>query len=233
MKPLIIKQAGWVRPAGIREWAQGLTCGLYSFYSKGASMKRYTAGLTVLAALVVSSVAPGVQAQDRDASLYVGVKSCKMCHKKEEAGNQLQKWMDGPHAKAFAVLASDESKAAAAKLGIDDPQQSGKCLKCHSTAYNFTETVQSDKPPVDEGVSCESCHGPGKNYKSKKVMQVLDDSIAAGMIHPATKSCTLCHNDTSPTWNPERYTTKDGKKVGFDEEQAYEKIKHLNPNLHP
>ena len=57
-------------------------------------------------------------------------------------------------------------------------------------------------------------------------------AVAAGLIYPATKSCDQCHNDKSPTWNPERYTAKDGKKTGFDAEQAYEKIKHPNPAAH-
>ena len=62
-----------------------------------------------------------------------------MCHKKAETGDQFGIWSAGPHAKAFATLGTAEAKAAGAKVGVDDPQKSGKCLKCHSTAYNFTE----------------------------------------------------------------------------------------------
>lgn len=169
---------------------------------------------------------------ERDASLYVGLKSCRMCHKKDESGNQVQKWLDGPHSKAYATLAGKEAKESAAKLGIDDPQKSPKCLKCHSTVYNFTEEVKTDKVDLTDGVACESCHGPGANYKSKTVMKDRDQCIEKGMIYPATKSCTLCHNDSAPSWKPDRYTTKDGKKTGFDVEQAYKKIEHPNPNLH-
>ena len=170
-------------------------------------------------------------AQDRDAALLVGTKKCKMCHKKEEKGNQFQKWLDGPHAKAFEALGSDEAKAAGATLGIEDPQASGKCLKCHSTAYNFTEKLQTEAVLVTDGVSCESCHGPGKNYKKKETMQDRKASIAAGMIHPAAEHCEKCHNEENPTWDPEKYTLADGTKSGFDVEQAYEKIKHPNPNV--
>ena len=62
-----------------------------------------------------------------DASLYVGLKSCRMCHKKKATGNQHAKWLAGPHAKAFKVLATEEAKATAAALGIADAQKSGKC----------------------------------------------------------------------------------------------------------
>ena len=84
--------------------------------------------------------------------------------------------------------------------------------------------MKTEKIAVEEGVVCESCHGPGKGYKSKKIMSDREKSIEGGMIYPATKSCVLCHNDQSPTWNPEKYTTKDGKKVGFDAEQAAQEV---------
>jgi hypothetical protein len=170
-------------------------------------------------------------AEERDASKYVGLKMCKMCHKKEATGNQFGKWEAGPHSKTYETLGSDEAKAVGAKLGIDNPQESPKCLKCHSTAYHWTEKIQTEKVKVEDGVVCESCHGPGKNYKSKSVMKDKAAAIAKGMIYPATKSCELCHNESSATWNPERYTTADGKKVGFDVKQAYEKIKHPNPKV--
>lgn len=183
-----------------------------------------------MAAAVLLAV--NTQAEEgRDASLLGGVKSCKMCHKSEKKGDQFSKWEASPHAKAYEKLGTPEAKAVAAKLKIDDPQKSGKCLSCHSTAYNWTEEKKTDVVPVEEGVSCESCHGPGKNYKGKDTMKSREESIKAGMIYPATKSCERCHNDKSPNWNPERYTTKDGKKVGFDPEQAAKKIEHPDPDV--
>ncbi len=186
----------------------------------------------VVSGLIVTGMSLGAgigRAQSADATLYVGLKSCGMCHKKDDTGNQLAKWQSGPHAKAFATLGTPEAKAAGAKVGVTDPQTSGKCLKCHSTAYNWTETVATDKLTPEDGVTCESCHGPGKNYKSKAIMESRDESVKNGMVYPATKSCLLCHNDKSPSWNPARYTAKDGKKVGFDLEQAVKKIEHPNP----
>ncbi len=188
--------------------------------------------LLILLATVVSLVYAGETSQDCDPSLYVGVKACRMCHKKEDTGNQYGIWLEGPHAKAVEALGTEKAKTVASGLGIEDPQKSGKCLKCHSTAYNWTEEAKTDRIAVEEGVSCESCHGPGKNYKAKTVMEDREKSIAGGMVYPATKSCARCHNDSSPTWKPDRYTLKDGTKTGFDAEQAYEKIKHPNPELH-
>ncbi len=197
-------------------------------------MKR-TIGLSIAVCAALGFALNGVAAE-RDASLCCGTKACAMCHKKDDVGNQFAKWQASPHAKAIETLGTAESKAMAAKVGVTDPQKSGKCLKCHSTAYNFTEELQvkavGDAPAkivVEDAVTCESCHGPGKNYKAKAVMLDRAQCIANGMVYPATKSCTLCHNEQSPAWKADRYTTKDGKKVGFDVEQAYEKIKHPDP----
>jgi hypothetical protein len=169
-------------------------------------------------------------AAEGDPAKLISLKKCAMCHKKDDKGNQYGKWQSMGHAKAYERLATPESKAAAAKMGIDDPQASGKCLKCHATAYFFTEEIQTEEVKVENGVSCQSCHGPGGDYWKKSIMQDREASIANGMVYPAKeKSCTKCHNEESPTWDPERYTTASGEKVGFDVDQAYEKIKHERP----
>lgn len=170
-------------------------------------------------------------AETRDASNYVGPKTCGICHKSDEGGNALAKWQAGPHAKAFELLGTPEAKAAGAKVGVDNPQSSGKCLRCHSTAYNFTETAATEKIKPEDGVTCESCHGPGKKYMAKSIMEDHAKVVEAGMVFPASKSCELCHNDQNPTWKPDRYTTKDGKKVGFDYDQAFAKIAHPDPKV--
>lgn len=193
-------------------------------------------GSSLMVSAVLTVLTCGVASAADDAALFAGVKSCMMCHKKADSGDQAGKWSASAHAKAYAVLATPEAKAAGEKAGVADPQKSGKCLKCHSTAYNFTEELQvkaeeggAAKVVVEDGVTCESCHGAGKNYKAKATMEDRAKSIAGGMVYPATKNCEKCHNDKSPSWKADRYTTKDGKKVGFDVEQATDKIKHPNP----
>lgn len=168
-------------------------------------------------------------AQSEDPAKLIGTKKCAMCHKKDDKGNQYGKWQSMNHANAYHVLATEEAKAVAAGLGIENPQASGACLKCHSTAYYFTEELQSDAVALEHGVSCESCHGPGADYKKKSIMESREESIANGMVHPAKDRCILCHNDQNPTWDPERYTLPDGTKTGFDVAQAYEKVKHERP----
>ena len=190
---------------------------------------RVSAIIYILGSTLLMSLSASGQG---DAAKLIGTKKCAMCHKKADKGNQYGVWQSKAHSKAYEMLASEESKAIAAKMGIDHPQTSGQCLKCHSTAYFFTETVQSEAVAVADGVSCESCHGPGADYKKKSIMASREASIAGGMIYPAKeKSCTQCHNDTGPTWDPNRYTLPDGTKTGFDANQAYEKIKHERPAI--
>lgn len=175
-----------------------------------------TIGLSLAAVLSIPLTST---AAERNAADYVGVKTCGICHKSEADGNALAKWQAGPHAKAFQTLGTPEAKEVGKKAGVDDPQKSGKCLKCHSTAYNFTETVATDKIKVEEGISCESCHGPGKKYMAKTTMEDRAKSIAAGMIYPATESCKLCHNEQSPNYKP------------FDEKAMVAKIAHPDPKV--
>jgi len=182
-------------------------------------MKNY--GQIVVTAVVVTGLLGLVTsrswANGRDPANLIGVKMCGMCHKKDDSGNQLAKWQASAHAKAFATLGSDESKAVAKKLGIDDPQASGKCLKCHATAYGLTEEVVTKKIKAEDGVTCESCHGPGKKYMSKSTMEDQEKAIAGGLVHPATQSCKLCHNKESPTFKE------------FNEADMVAKIAHPDP----
>ena len=66
---------------------------------------------------------------------YKGSRRCKSCHARKEMGNQYGKWLKGPHSKAYEVLDSDKSKEAAKDAGIDNPQSSDECLKCHTTTF--------------------------------------------------------------------------------------------------
>jgi len=148
---------------------------------------------------------------------FVGSKKCSLCHKTSKQGEQYPIWQNSNHAHAYEVLASSSAVAVADTLGIDDPQKSGKCLKCHSTAYGFSEEKITDDISVEEGVSCESCHGAGKGYISLKVMKDREKAIEMGLKIPDEQTCRKCHNDTAPN----------AKEFYFDE--SWGKIKHSIP----
>ena len=197
---------------------------------------------TLPALLVLFIFGPGVLSQEEEESStaieFVGAAKCKICHNKVESGAQFAVWSKANHSQAFAALATPKAKETAKAMGIEDPQKSGKCLKCHSTAYFFTEqkvtniALKKDGSPrlaAEEGISCESCHGAGSIYQKKKTMEVFDASVKAGMNAHPENSCVKCHNADNPNWDPQKYTLNDGTKTGFDYAQAFEKTKHPNP----
>jgi hypothetical protein len=53
--------------------------------------------------------------------------------------------------------------------------------------------------------------------------------MAVHQTRPKEDTCKKCHNEESPNWDPQRYTLADGKRVGFDFKQAWQKIDHSNP----
>ncbi|MCD6333008.1 MAG: cytochrome c family protein [Bacteroidales bacterium] len=122
---------------------------------------------------------------------YVGAAKCKMCHNKPPKGEQYKKWSQGPHAKAMKSLSADEAK---------DP----KCLKCHSTAAGVDAGLKMGIT-VKEGVSCESCHGPGSMYKSMTIMKNKEKALASGLILPDEKVCIKCHNKESKNFKSFNY----------------------------
>jgi hypothetical protein len=142
----------------------------------------------------------GISAQDFK---YIGAVKCKMCHNKADKGEQFNKWQAGPHAKAMESLKGDEAK---------DP----KCLKCHSTAASVDSKLLAGIK-AEEGVSCESCHGPGSMYKTAAIMKNQKLSLAKGLILPEEAVCKTCHNEESPHYK------------GFNFEEYVAKIAHDDP----
>jgi ribosomal protein L40E len=109
----------------------------------------------------------------------------------------------------------------ASEKGIESPWDAPQCLKCHVTAFGVDEASRSDKLTVEEGVSCEACHGAGSAYSGRKVMQdIFDgkkDGAEFGLVAQSEKVCLKCHNQESPTFK------------GFDYSEMVAKISHKTP----
>lgn len=148
---------------------------------------------------------------------YIGAVKCKMCHNKSTTGKQYDIWAKGPHANAMKSLSSDKAMAYAKEKGIADPSKEAKCLKCHSTYHSVSEDLMATLT-AKEGVSCESCHGPGSKYKSMSIMKSTEKSLAAGLIMPTEQVCKTCHKkEGNDFYKP------------FVYEEAVKKIAHPNP----
>ena len=156
---------------------------------------------------------------------YVGTDACKMCHKSAKKGAQYTIWADSHHANAFETLKSEASAKIAAEKGLKVPAyEAAECLICHTTGYDnsgyevkdakfWDEKTEKGKPTKAvkrmaglQAVGCEACHGPGKKYKTSKVMKALfadtQDAKAVGLLEVNEATCVTCHNEKSPTHKP-------------------------------
>ena len=141
---------------------------------------------------------------------YIGVKKCKMCHKGVKKGKIFEKWQSLRHSKAYTTLTTDAAKRVAKEAGVKgDPQKAAECLVCHVTAYSTPASHKASSLTMEEGVSCEACHGPGSEYKSVKVMKGVFKGIMKGvdygLVKPDVTSCKKCHNAKSPTYKPFKF----------------------------
>lgn len=187
-------------------------------------MKQY-AIVTLLAIFLCTTFAGGAFATEGTTEFsYIGATKCKMCHSSEKAGKQYSIWAEGPHAGAYATLASDKSKEVAKAMGIEDPQKSEKCLKCHAPSHAVKAELKGEKWDITEGVSCEDCHGPGSDYQKMSVMKAITAGTEKGEAHglavPDEKKCLSCHNEESPTYN---------KEQPFKFAERVKKIAHSKP----
>lgn len=181
----------------------------------------------IFVTILSSFLAVSLFAQDK--FLYVGVAKCKTCHQQEKYGNQHGIWEKSKHANALKSLSSEKSLQYAKKNNIADPAKDPKCLNCHATMATVDKKLIDPKGSLtmEEGVSCESCHGPGSEYKSPKIMKksAYDEdfaaahkaALAAGLIEPTEKVCITCHNEKNPF------------HTGFNFKEMVQKVQHPTP----
>jgi hypothetical protein len=154
-----------------------------------------------------------------DADKTVGPNACGECHKEETAA-----WQESHHFKTFRDMPrNSKGKEIGEKMGIKRVNSAGVCLTCHYT-------LDSKEKPV-AGISCESCHGPGKDWvkvhgefsgKSEKTESKAEEEArwklaeSKGMIRPdnlyeLAKNCYACH-----VVPQEDLVNKGGHKAGSD-----------------
>ncbi|HEY5657266.1 MAG TPA: multiheme c-type cytochrome, partial [Myxococcota bacterium] len=146
-----------------------------------------------LVALALPLCAPSAGAQERH-PVYVGARVCARCHSGPQAGHQFSLWLLSKHSMAYAALAMPESKKIAELSGIRvDPQDSFTCLGCHSSGAQAEDWEKDETFRVEDGVQCETCHGPGSEYMSAEVMADPEAARAAGLLAPDRETCLRCH----------------------------------------
>jgi YVTN family beta-propeller protein len=126
--------------------------------------------------------------------LYVGARACGACHTGAGMGHQYAKWLGSKHAKAYAVLSNPESVEIARLSGVrEEPWKSPICLGCHATGAYAEEWEKEDGFRLEDGVQCETCHGPGSEYMAEEVMRDRQAAVKAGLRFPKETVCAVCH----------------------------------------
>lgn len=161
-------------------------------------------GILVFPGSEVTPQAKGLP--EKDFSNIVGPEECGECHKAE-----VHVWRETMHAQTYKVLTrKKKAKEIAGNMGIKRVKKAEACVTCH-----FTSGKKRNKVKAIAGISCESCHGPAKDwlkvhgeYGGKNVTREqetpghkakrLTAIKQAGMIRPGdlyrlAANCYQCH----------------------------------------
>lgn len=170
------------------------------------------AGIVTLSVTgVLAIAAPPAPVQEKNAFKFAGLAGCstKDCHGAEAPKgspglNEYAIWKkEDPHSKTFTTLYKAPSKAQGKALNIAKVHESPRCLSCHSKVVEPALVMPNAKWAVQNGVSCEVCHGPGEKWLTphatpKESNWPHEKSVENGMIDlrslPAwAASCASCH----------------------------------------
>ncbi len=136
---------------------------------------------------------------------YVGTGSCSSsnCHGGVHPvkglnilGNEYYTWSKhDKHSQAYTNLQKSDAKRMTSLMGLGEPTEEPLCLKCHST-YVPDATMRGEKFDLEDGVSCESCHGAAERWLESHAIlgathqQNLDKGLADTV--SLSKRATLC-----------------------------------------
>jgi hypothetical protein len=180
---------------------------------------RYVASLAVTlligagAANVACGQSPSPQSSDVGKFNGAGACAASSCHGGVQPKNttrilqnEFSIWAaQDKHARAYSVL----SNAVSLRMGkmlqppIEQPDRSPKCLACH--ALFVPENLRATTFKLDDGVSCENCHGPAAGwlgYHTTKDWQYENAVNKLGMydardLVKRTEQCLTCHVGTA------------------------------------
>jgi hypothetical protein len=114
--------------------------------------------------------------------------------------NEYYTWLKhDSHSKAFTALTQPNAKKMAQHLGLGDPTKEPQCLACHTT-YVPNKEQRGERYTIEDGVSCESCHGAAEHWLAPHAaaQATHDQNIQNGLIDTVNlenraKLCLSCH----------------------------------------
>lgn len=160
---------------------------------------------------------------------FTGAPSCSssLCHGGAgELRHQVAIWQKQDiHSRAYNTLVNARSAQIAAALGIPEAVTSSRCTSCHAPFHDVPKSAfLSETIKANEGVSCESCHGPAEKWLRSHTRPDYShaDRVLAGLrdlkhLYVRANSCVACHQTLEPALtaagHPELLFEMDGQAV--------------------
>ncbi|MEY2545331.1 MAG: hypothetical protein QOG48_448 [Verrucomicrobiota bacterium] len=162
--------------------------------------------LCLLIALSASAFGKDVKQTREDGAQFVGAVGCRSssCHGGAgEKRSQYITWSQKDfHTKAFAILLNARSKQIAEGAGLTSAESSARCTVCHSPFASVTQSRLGPNVRIDEGVSCETCHGAASPWLRGHTRSdwAYATRVSAGMhdlrnIYVRANACAACHQN--------------------------------------
>jgi hypothetical protein len=141
---------------------------------------------------------------------YVGSRVCRQCHDQGPQGGAWVSWLRSGHSHTYWRLAGDWALYLARLRphysDLENPIEDQRCLLCHVTGLQDDDALMDASFRMEEGVSCEACHGPGSLYVEPGIMADRDRFRTNGGVLPTAATCRGCHRNSDrfdyDTWWP-------------------------------
>lgn len=137
---------------------------------------------------------------------FLGSNSCSSssCHGGAgEKRSQFITWSRKDfHTRAYAILLNARSARIGEALSINQPQSNGRCTICHSPFQSVSPDRLATTARIDEGVSCENCHGAAEPWLRGHTRSdwTYATRVSAGMhdlrnLYVRANACVACHQN--------------------------------------
>ena len=141
-----------------------------------------------------------------DGAQFVGAIGCRSssCHGGAgEKRSQYITWSQKDfHTKAFVILTDARSARIAETVGGGEATANARCTVCHSPFQSVPQTRLASTAHVDEGVSCETCHGAASPWLRghTRTDWTYPMRVSAGMhdlksLYVRANTCVACHQN--------------------------------------
>ena len=136
--------------------------------------------------------------------------------------NEFQVWRqtDG-HAQSYLSLGTSQAQKIARNMKVGNPRESQLCLSCH--AYQAPPSLQGANYDIEEGVTCEACHGAsGQWLETHNDLDVPVETIRAQGFFPTENPvaragmCMDCHLGNTDVFAGHRLLAAGHPRTGFE-----------------